>query len=137
MPESISTHERNCRIDKEMKALVKGAKRICLPLDRVQYTRGVADPAAFRQCVDEMITQYPELFPATITGGYTLDGLLPVSRKMPDVRLRRIRVAAAEASKENVFTIAPSFVLPYMVGYTDDVEKALFLHGKFGVPFWG
>jgi hypothetical protein len=24
-----------------------------------------------------------------------------------------------------------------MVGYTDDVEKALFLHGKFGVPFWG
>ena len=137
MPESISTHERNCRIDKEMKALVKGAKRICLPLDRVQYTRVVADPAAFRQCVDEMITQYPELFPATITGGYTLDGLLPVSRKMPDVRLRRIRVAAAEASKENVFTIAPSFVLPYMVGYTDDVEKALFLHGKFGVPFWG
>jgi hypothetical protein len=74
---------------------------------------------------DEMITQSPELFPATITGGYTLEGLLPVSRKMPDLRLRRIRVADAEASKENVFTIAPSFVLPYMVGYTDDVEKAL------------
>jgi hypothetical protein len=24
-----------------------------------------------------------------------------------------------------------------MTGYTDDVEKILFLHGKFGVPFWG
>jgi hypothetical protein len=35
-----------------------------------------------------------------------------------------------------VFAIAPSFVLPYMVGYTDDVEKALFLRSKFGVPYW-
>lgn len=137
MPESTSIRERNYSTDKDMPALVKGSRRICLPIDQKQYTRIVADPVAFRQCVDEMITQYPELFPATITGGYTLDGLLPVSRKMPDIRLRRIRVADSEDSKENVFTMAPSFVLPYMVGYTDDVESALFLHGKFGVPFWG
>ena len=56
---------------------------------------------------------------------------------MPDVRLRRIRVAASGDSQETVFVIVPSFVLPYMVGYTEDVEKALFLHAKFGVPFWG
>ena len=24
-----------------------------------------------------------------------------------------------------------------MAGYTDEVEKALFLRGKFGVPYWG
>ena len=24
-----------------------------------------------------------------------------------------------------------------MVGYTEDVEKPLFLHEKFGVPYWG
>jgi len=33
------------------------------------------------------------------------------------------------------FTIRPSFVLPYRVGSTDDVAKALFLR-RFGVPFW-
>ncbi len=26
--------------------------------------------------------------------------------------------------------------MPYMTGYTDEVEKALFLR-RFGVPFWG
>jgi hypothetical protein len=118
-----------------MQALSKGSKRICLPIDQVQYTRVVADPTAFRQCVDEMLAKYPELFPTAMTGGYTLDGLLPVSRKMPDLRLRRIRVVASEEAKETVFVIAPSFVLPYMVGYTDDVEKALFLHGKLGYRF--
>lgn len=137
MPESTATRERTCNTDKEMKALAHGSKRICLPIDQDQYARIVADPAAFRQCVDGLIGQYPELFPATITDGYSLDGLLPISRKMPDIRLRRIRVADSEDSKETVFVIVPSFVLPYRVGYTDDVEKALFLHGKFGVPFWG
>jgi len=29
----------------------------------------------------------------------------------------------------------PSFVMPYMVGYTDDVEKPLFLR-CWGVPHW-
>ena len=27
--------------------------------------------------------------------------------------------------------------MPYMIGYTAEVEKPLFLHEKFGVPFWG
>jgi hypothetical protein len=34
-----------------------------------------------------------------------------------------------------VFTIAPSSVMPYMTAYTNEVEKALFLR-RFGVPFW-
>ncbi len=29
----------------------------------------------------------------------------------------------------------PSFVMPYMVGYTDDVEKSMFLR-CWGVPYW-
>src|SRR5262249_19254086 len=33
------------------------------------------------------------------------------------------------------FSVRPSFVLPYMAGWTDDVEKPLFLR-RFGVPFW-
>jgi hypothetical protein len=84
MPEMTLTRERNCSTDKDRQALSKGTKRICLPIDRDHYTRIVADPPAFRQCLDEMIAKYPELFPPAITGGYTLDGLLPVSRKMPE-----------------------------------------------------
>jgi hypothetical protein len=58
------------------------------------------------------------------------------SVKMPDVRLRRICLDVPdEQGRAQVYTIAPSFVLPYMVGYADDVEKALFLR-RFGVPFW-
>jgi hypothetical protein len=39
------------------------------------------------------------------------------------------------AGKEQVFTIAPSGLMPYGVGLTDDLEKALFLR-RFDVPFW-
>ncbi len=49
---------------------------------------------------------------------------------MPGVRLRRI-----ELHTGSVFTIRPSFVMPYMTGYTDDVEKPLFLR-RWGVPHW-
>lgn len=47
---------------------------------------------------------------------------------MPGIRLRRIRVAASEEAKEQVFVIVPSVVLPYMVGDTDDVEKVVVTH---------
>ena len=26
--------------------------------------------------------------------------------------------------------------MPYMTGYSDEIEKALFLHNKFGVAYW-
>ncbi len=34
-----------------------------------------------------------------------------------------------------MFSVCPSFVMPYMTGYVADVEKPLFLQ-RFGVPFW-
>lgn len=54
------------------------------------------------------------------------------SRKLSEVRIRRIRLHRSGA----VYRVVPSFVLPYMTGYTDKVEKALYLR-RFGVPFWG
>ena len=54
---------------------------------------------------------------------------------MPEVRLRRIKLKVHAPDNCGVYTIAPSFVLPYMRGYTDEVEQALFLR-RFGVPFW-
>jgi len=59
------------------------------------------------------MSEFPELFPATIERGYTLHDILPASKKMPDIRLRRIKVAASDTPfKEEVFTIRPSFVMP-------------------------
>ena len=100
-----------------------------------RYREIVDDHGDYRKWVDEMIIQYPELFPAAITGGYTLHDERG-SEKLDGVRLRRIclKTRAAEGKKQ-VFTIAPSGVMPYLVGYTDAVEKALFLR-RFDVPFW-
>ncbi len=133
MPES--TRPRECSRTKESEALFAPSKRICIPIERAEYQRILGDKAAFRQHLDGLIAQHPELFPAAIQQGYQLHDLLPPSKKMPDLRLRRIKVTTAEG-KEDVFSVTPSFVMPYMTGYTDEVEKALFLR-RFGVPFWG
>lgn len=108
-----------------------------LPIGLDPYNRLIDDSPAFRKWLDQMIDQYPELFPADIGAGYRLHDLLPASVKLPEVRLRRVRLYQEDAAGQaQVFTIAPSAVLPYMTGYTDEVEKALFLR-RFGVPFWG
>jgi hypothetical protein len=137
MSELAPKRERKCRTEKDSKALGRGSKRICLPIERAEYDHVLADPVAFRQCLDVLVGQYPELFPNAMGAGYILHDILPVSKKMPNLRLRRIQVTHPENPNGEVFTIAPSFVLPYMMGYTDDVENALFLRGAFGVPYWG
>ena len=137
MSESTAKRKRTCNIEKDLTALAQGSKRICLPIARAEYERIVLDPQAFRQLLDPLIGQYPELFPVAMAQGYQLHDILPVSKKLPAIRLRRIRVGAPEQPGGAVFTLAPAFVWPYMTGYTDEVEKALFLRGKFGVPYWG
>jgi hypothetical protein len=129
---------RNCSPKKEVSNKIRGCKRVCLPLDQAIYDQVIDNKAAYRKLLDEYIARYPELFPAEIGQGYKLHGSLPKSQKIPEVRVRRIQLKAKdEEGKVQVFTIAPCFVLPYMTGYTDQVEKALFLYEKFGVPFWG
>jgi hypothetical protein len=73
--------------------------------------------------------------PCTIQHGYQLRYILPPSKKMPESQLRRIKVKTVD-NNEVVFSIAPSFVMPYMTGYTEEIKKALSLR-RFGVPFWG
>jgi len=110
-------------------------RRITLPIDQEKYDEIVEDCHAYREWLDEMILGHPELFPKNIAKGYTLhDGR--ASGKMDGVRLRRICLKTCDAEgKKQVFTIAPSSVMPYFVGLTDDIEKALFLR-RFDVPFW-
>jgi len=108
----------------------QSSKRIVLGIDLEMYKEIVQVPEAFRAWVDDNIARHPELFPAEIVNGYDLHSTR-TSSKLPDVTLRRIQLK----STQEVFSVAPSSVMPYMTGYTDDVEKALFLL-RFGVPYW-
>ncbi len=80
--------------------------------------------------LDKIFSQHSELFPSEFIHGYTLHDILPESKKLKGMRLRRIKLK----SNSQVYTIVPGFLLPYMTGYTDDVEHALFLR-RYGVPY--
>lgn len=123
------SQQRKC--SQELKLAAKPSRRIVLPIDRDQYPSMVQDAGAFRGWVERSRREYPELFPEEIDEGYSLHDIRG-SRKLPDVCIRRIRLHRSGV----VYRVVPSFVLPYMTGYTDAVEKALFLR-RFGVPFWG
>jgi hypothetical protein len=131
---SLFSRKRKCSTEKDFDPLDNKSKQICLFIEQEEYDQIVQDPQAFRQYLDRMIEQYPELFPATTKQGYKLHDILPESKKMPGICLRRIALVVTEGDTKPVFTIRPSFVLPYMMGYTNNVEKALFL--RQWVPYW-
>jgi hypothetical protein len=109
--------------------MTPGCSTICLPIGKDDYLDLIDSPPKFRRWLDQAFQQAPELFPEAFAQGYTLKDCKP-SAKL-GLPLRRIRCKATQQA----FTVRPSFVLPYLVGYTDDVEKPLFLR-RFGVPFW-
>src|SRR5215471_17958186 len=104
-------------------------KSICVPFDSEEhYAACVADPESFRQHLTEVFGQHPELFPARIDEGFVLhDKSWSLKQQL---MLRRIELKATAG----VFLVRPSFLLPYMVGRTEEVEKALYLR-HWGVPF--
>jgi len=125
--------QRQCT--KTKSEIAKAPKRICIPISRKEYDEIFDNRRRFREMLDGFIEMYPELFPPAIKQGYQLYGLRRQSTKMPKVKLRRICLYITDGQgRRQVYTIAPSFVLPYMTGYADDVEKALYLR-RYGVPF--
>jgi len=93
-----------------------------------QYRAYVDDPAQYRQYLTQMRRQYPELFPTAMDQGFTFhDCYLSVKQ---DLSVRRIKVKATGA----VFALRPSFVMPYMIERTEEVEKGLYLR-QWEVPF--
>jgi len=110
---SLST-TRQCRI-------------ICVPFLRGSYPSFIKDAALFRENLDDNINRFPELFPEEIKQGYRMKDLY-WSKRM-GLWIRRIEVQGSS------YRIRPSFVMPYLTGWVDDIEKALFLR-KFSVPFW-
>jgi hypothetical protein len=125
------------KYSKQRCKVTKVSKPIILPIELSTYNELSREAKDFRAWLDTMIATYPELFPVDIEMGYTLHDILPPSVKLPDVRLRRIRLKAQDQNGcRPVFTIASSDLMPYMTGYTDEWEKPLFLR-RFSVPFWG
>lgn len=132
-----TTPKRQRIANRKKKLETQVSKRICLPIDEAVYQGMVNDSKRYRSHLDNCIRDYPELFPRAIKQGYRLYGFCEPSVKMPEVRIRRLCLQQRdEQGRVQVFQLVPSFVLPYLSGRVEEVEKPLFLHYKFGVPFW-
>ena len=105
----------------------RGNRTICLPFRQDEYGQLVKDPKRFRMTVDETARRHGNLFPGVFQNGY----------EMKDIRYsKRLGIWTRRILVDDVaYTIRPSFVMPYMTGMVQDVEKALFLR-KFDVPHW-
>jgi hypothetical protein len=130
---------RSCRRDQPTATTSqsRGARQICLPLDRPTYDRIWDDAPAVRRLLEDFVSRHPELVPHALTRGFTLCGKLPPSRKLAGVCLRRVRVTATDEDGHTTnqdFFLRPSFVLPYCCGTTDDVEKGMLLL-SYDVPY--
>jgi hypothetical protein len=101
---------------------------ICLPISKDDYLALIDSPEQFRRWLDSAYRDCPEFFPEAFAQGYALKDHR-TSAKL-GLRLRRVEWKATGQA----FSVRPSFVLPYLTGLTDDVERPLFLR-RFGVPF--
>ncbi len=107
----------------------KQNKTICLPFaSEDDYKLIVEDKQAFREYILKIYHENPELFPADIQEGFSLHGFV-ISAKQ-GLKTRRIRLM----KNGEAYQIRPSFMMPYMIGLTDEIEKALFLC-RWGVSF--
>src|SRR6059058_5111858 len=106
--------------------MARHCSTICLPICKEDYLDIVDSPTHYRAWIDQAFRGFPELFPKDFAPGYTLKDCRFSTRLK--LRVRRIRCTTTKQS----FSVRPSFVMPYMVGWTDDVEGPLFLRA-FGV----
>jgi hypothetical protein len=79
-----------------------------------------------RQYLESLRQQRLELFPPGFEQGFVFKGTY--HSKKQDIDLRRIKVSG------QTYQIRPSFLMPYLVARTGEVEKALYLR-QWAVPF--
>ena len=112
-----------------MESLLVAGMTICLPFESENYYGDcMKDRAVFRQFINKTYGEHPELFPQQMGEGFTLQGFSK-SKKQEGFQMRRIKLAQGD-----IYQVRPSFMMPYLVGKTDEMEKALFLR-KWNVPF--
>ena len=102
--------------------LVRGSKTIRIPCDEIQYKELLKRRRIFKNYVNAAYTANPELFPQAMSQGYILHGKTRESVRMDGLILYRIKLN----SNGELYTVAPSYILPYMTGKVADVEHALF-----------
>ncbi len=107
-----------------------GRKQICIPCSEAKHNEVIGDKVAYKSFLNEIFKIHPEIFPFRTDEGFSLNGFQRTSDKL-GVQMRKIVIKATG----EVFTVRPSFVLPYMTERASEVEKALFLR-RFDVPYW-
>ena len=112
-------------------SLPRGSKTIIVHFEQEKHYSLIENAKIFRLHVDACYKEHPELFPEGMKNGHYLHGFTVPSVKQDGLRLRRIKLIEGG----EVFSICPSFIMPYMTGLTDETEKGLFLR-KFEVPYW-
>jgi hypothetical protein len=106
----------------------RGSKTICIPFESEEhYRRCLEETSSCRQHIESISQQHLELFPRGFEQGFIFKGTYHSTKQ--DVDLRRIKLKASG----DTFQIRPSFLMPYMIGQTDEIEKALYLR-QWGVP---
>jgi len=100
----------------------KGSKTIRIPCSEENHLTMVKNSSQFRSFLTNVIEKHPELFPKDITSGYHLHGFTAPSVKLDGIIFFRIKILASG----DVYTVAPSYVMPYMCAKTKDVEDAFF-----------
>ena len=114
----------------EIEVLPRGSKTIRVSYDKAQHLELINDNEKFKVFLDHQIEKHPELFPEAITNGYTLEGKTRRSTKLDNLQFQRIRISKTK----EIFSVYPSFIMPCLIAYTDDVDKALMLR-KHDVPY--
>lgn len=106
-----------------------GQKQIVIPMTQAEYDCSWKDPVALRKHIEEHFKATPELFPPDFQT-FQMHGFLRESKKLPGVRLRKIKL-----KNKAVYELRPSFVMSYMVGTVDDLAHPLLL-AAIGCPYW-
>jgi len=104
-------------------------KSICVPFEsEAHYAACIANCERFRDHLRAAGVSHPELFPDAFADGFACHDRYRSSKL--GVVLRRVKLTRTG----EVFLVRPSFLMPYLIGRTDDIERALYLR-HWGVPF--
>ncbi len=107
----------------------RGRQTIRIPVNESTHVSMLSDAVAFRTKLDELMNLYPELFPeCIIREGYHLKELKS-SRRLKGFSYYTIRTP----DRRVTYTVQPCYVLPYLIGFTQEVAEALELM-MYGVP---
>ena len=108
----------------------RGAKQIVIPMTRQQYDEIWHNAERLRTFLVEWARSAPELFPVGFDQGYRLHGFGRQSRKLPELKLRKIVLVDGTS-----YWLRPSFVTSYMTGTVEELAYPLLL-AAHGVPPW-